>query len=67
MKIELSTLVPVVALAGGIIFTYGQLTNKVESLEYLKKLSDDNMNRIIVIETKLEAAQLAFDTYMRSE
>jgi len=32
MKIELTTIVPIVVLAGGIIFTYGQLTSNVDSL-----------------------------------
>jgi len=32
MKIELTTIVPIIVLAGGIIFTYGQLTSNVDSL-----------------------------------
>jgi len=32
MKIELTTIVPIVVLTGGIIFTYGQLTSNVDSL-----------------------------------
>jgi len=32
MKIELTTIVPIVILTGGIIFTYGQLTSEVEAL-----------------------------------
>ena len=67
MKIELPTIIALVGVIGGVIFTYGQLTNKVDSLEYLKQLSDTNMNRIIVLETKLEAAQMAFDMYMEGE
>jgi len=67
VKIELPTIIALVGVIGGVIFTYGQLTNKVDSLEYLKQLSDTNMNRIIVLETKLEAAQMAFDMYMEGE
>ena len=66
MKIDLSTLMPLLAIMGGVIFTYGSLTNKVDSLEYLKKLSDDNMNRIIILETKIETAQAAYELYTGS-
>jgi hypothetical protein len=64
MKIDTPTLLTLAGIIGGIVFTYGQLTNKVNSLEYLKELSDTNMNRVIVLETKIEAAQTAFELYI---
>lgn len=64
MKIDTPTLLTLVGIIGGIVFTYGQLTNKVQSLEYLKELSDQNMNRIIVLETKINTAQEAYEMYM---
>ena len=67
MKIDTPTLLTLLGIIGGIVFTYGQLTNKVQSLEYLKELSDQNMNRVIVLETKAEAAQIAFDLYMGAQ
>jgi hypothetical protein len=67
VKIDTPTLLTLLGIIGGIVFTYGQLTNKVQSLEYLKELSDQNMNRVIVLETKAEAAQIAFDLYMGAQ
>ena len=64
MKIDTPTLLTLLGIIGGIVFTYGQLTNKVQSLEYLKELSDQNMNRIIVLETKINTAQEAYEMYM---
>ena len=64
MKIDTPTLLTLAGIIGGIVFTYGQLTNKVQSLEYLKELSDQNMNRIIVLETKINTAQEAYEMYM---
>jgi hypothetical protein len=54
MKIELSTLIPVIALAGGIIFTYGQLTGQVDALE-------------LRVEQLESMAKTAFDIYSRSD
>ena len=64
MKIDTPTLLTLAGIIGGIVFTYGQLTNKVQSLEYLKELSDQNLNRIIVLETKINTAQEAYEMYM---
>ena len=67
MKIDTHTLLTLLGIIGGIVFTYGQLTNKVQSLEYLKELSDQNMNRVIVLETKIETAQAAYELYTGSQ
>lgn len=79
MKIELTTLVPILALAGGIIFTYGQLTNQVTSLkeqvvsieeyddEWARVLTDQNMNRIIALEVKLDMAEKLLTEYSRQQ
>jgi len=67
VKIDTPTLLTLLGIIGGIVFTYGQLTNKVQSLEYLKELSDQNMNRIIVLETKIETAQQAYELYTGSQ
>ena len=63
LKIELTQLLPILALAGGIIYGYAQLNSKVDSLAYLKTLADDNMNRVIALEVKLEMAEKAFNLY----
>ena len=79
MKIELTTLVPILVLAGGIIFTYGQLTNQVTSLkeqvvsieeyddEWARVLTDQNMNRIIALEVKLDMAEKLLTEYSRQQ
>jgi len=79
MKVELSTIVPVIALAGGIIFTYGQLTSQVSALEnklndmeeysdeWIRKATDDNMNRIIALEVKMDVAEKLLSEYNKSQ
>lgn len=59
MKIELEKVIGASVIIGGIIFGYGQLSSKVDSLkEYndteIRKLADDNMNAIIVLNTKMD-------------
>lgn len=58
MKIELEKVIGASVIIGGIIFGYGQLSNKVDSIkEYddtkLAKLVDVNMNDIIQLKTKM--------------
>ncbi len=58
MKVEIEKVVGAAVIIGGIVFGYGQLNNKVDSLqEYndteIRKLADDNMNDIIVLKTKM--------------
>ena len=64
MKIDIPILLTLLSIIGAVVFTYGQLTNKVNDLSYLKELSDQNMNRIIALETKIDTAQKAYELYM---
>jgi hypothetical protein len=57
-KLPISTIVMVIGLLGGVIFTAGTVINKVDSIEsynddYLMRLADDNMNKIIALEIKM--------------
>ena len=68
MKVDLTSLVPVLVLAGGIVFGYAQLTSKVDAyVEYddtdIRTLIDDNMNRIIALEVKLDIAEMMLREY----
>ena len=79
MKVELSTIIPVVALAGGIVFTYGQLTSQVSALEsklndmeeysdeWVRDVTDNNMNRIIALEVKMDVAEKLLSEYNKSQ
>jgi len=64
VKIDTPILLTLLSIIGAVVFTYGQLTNKVNDLLYLKELSDQNMNRIIALETKIDTAQKAYELYM---
>jgi len=79
MKIELTTIVPIVVLAGGIVFTYGQLTSEVEALgdkvdnwkEYndssIISLANSNQRDIQILEMKMRMAESMFSEYNRSQ
>jgi len=54
MKVDLNTVVPIFVVAAGVIFGYGVLSDKVDRIPFLLTLSDDNMNKIIVLETKMD-------------
>jgi len=79
MKIELTTIVPIVILAGGIVFTYGQLTSEVEALgdkvdnwkEYndssIISLANSNQRDIQILEMTMRMAESMFIEYNRSQ
>jgi hypothetical protein len=79
MKIELTTIVPIVVLTGGIIFTYGQLTSEVEALgdkvdnwkEYndssIIAFANSNFQSIQLMEIKVRMAESMFSEYNRSQ
>ena len=79
MKIELTTIVPIVVLTGGIIFTYGQLTSEVEALgdkvnnwkEYndssIIAFANSNQRDIQILEMKMRMAESMFSEYNRSQ
>jgi len=79
MKIELTTVIPIVILTGGIIFTYGQLTSEVEALgdkvdswkEYndsnIIAFANSNQRDIQILEMKMRMAESMFIEYNRSQ
>ena len=79
MKVELGAMLPIVALAGGIVFTYVQLTSQVAALEdklsvvedyndaWIRSVTDENMNRIIALEVKMDVAEKLISEYAKSQ
>ena len=61
MKLDLSLIVTLAISVGGIIYTYGKITERVDRLDdttkALVKLSDDNMNSVLVLNTKMEVIE----------
>ena len=58
MKVELEKVIGASVVIGGIVFGYGQLSNKVDSIqEYndseIRGLADTNMNDIIKLKTQM--------------
>lgn len=59
MKVELEKVIGASVVVGGIIFGYGQLSNKVDNIqEYndseIRTLADNNMNDIIKLKTQMD-------------
>jgi hypothetical protein len=54
MKVDLNIIAPIAVVAAGVIFGYGVLSDKVDKIDSLVGLADDNMNRVIVLETKMD-------------
>ena len=64
-KLPISAIAVVVSMIGGFIWTASEIFTRFEALEtqvsneqayndaWIRKLSDDNMNKIIVLETKM--------------
>ena len=53
MKVDTKELAPYLFVATGAIFGYGVMSDKVDKIEGLLKLSDDNMNDILVLKTQM--------------
>ena len=53
MKVELNIITPIAIALAGVIYGYGVLNDKVDKIDGLDKLSDDNMNDIIVLKTQM--------------
>ena len=59
MQVELEKVIGASVVIGGIIFGYGQLSNKVDNIqEYndseIRTLADNNMNDIIKLKTQMD-------------
>tara|TARA_R110000823_G_scaffold2934_6_gene11688 strand:- start:6707 stop:6964 length:258 start_codon:yes stop_codon:yes gene_type:complete len=53
MNIDLKSLLPTLFVVAGVIYGYGQLSSKVDRLNPLIQLADDNMNNIIELKLKM--------------
>jgi len=61
MKLDLSLIVTLLISVGGIIYTYGKITERVDRLDdttkALVKLSDENMNSVLILQTKMSVIE----------